>query len=149
MTLEDFVAADRVFARAAIANKRALLQTAAEKAAACLDLSRVEVQAALERREELGSTGLGEGVAIPHARVKGVTRPTGLLWTLKSPIDFDAVDGARVDLVFALIMPATSQADHLNLLALVARRFRDRNLVSQMRAAPDAQTLFRTFLSAP
>ena len=146
MKLDDVLSQDNVFARAMIPDKRTLIRTAAERAAACLDIPPEGILAALERREDLGSTGLGDGVAIPHARLKEIARPVGFLWTLRSRIAFESVDGRPIDLAFALLLPATFHAEHLNLLALVARRFRDAPLVAAMRMAPDARILFRTFV---
>lgn len=146
MKLAEVLDERHVFARVAIPSKQALLQIAAEKAASSLEMPAPDIVAALERREHLGSTGLGEGVAVPHARLKEVSRPLGLLWTLQTPIAFDSVDAQPVDLVFALLLPATFHAEHLNLLALVARRFRDKPLVAAIRAAPDSRGLQRVFL---
>ena len=146
MKLAEVLDERHVFARVAIRDKAALLQTAADRAATVLDVPAADIVEALQRREHLGSTGLGEGVAVPHARLKEVSRPVGFLWTLQRPIEFEAVDAQPVDLIFALLLPATFHAEHLNLLALVARRFRDKPLVTAIRAAPDARGLWRTFL---
>lgn len=146
MKLAEVLDERHVFARVAIPSKAALLQMAADRATAVLDMPATVIVEALQRREQLGSTGLGEGVAVPHARLKEVSRPLGFLWTLQRPIAFESVDAQPVDLVFALLLPATFHAEHLNLLALVARRFRDKPLVAAIRAAPDARGLLRTFL---
>lgn len=146
MKLAEVLDERHVFARVAIPDKAALLRIAADRAAAALDMTAAEVVEALQRREHLGSTGLGEGVAVPHARLREVARPVGFLWTLQRPIEFEAVDAQPVDLIFALLLPATFHAEHLNLLALVARRFRDKPLVAAIRAASDARSLWRTFL---
>ncbi len=146
MKLAEVLDERHVFAHVAIPSKAALLQMAADRAAAALDMPAAALVEALHRREQLGSTGLGEGVAVPHARLKEVSRPLGFLWTLQRPIEFDAVDARPVDLVFALLLPATFHAEHLNLLALVARRFRDKPLVAAIRAAPDSRALLRAFL---
>jgi PTS system nitrogen regulatory IIA component len=102
------------------------------------------ILAALSSRETLGSTGLGKGFALPHARIEGLTRFVGLFARLARPIDYDAIDGAPVDLVFLLLMPASADnnsADNNSVAALaaVSRKFRDGASVARLRKA-DAAT---------
>jgi hypothetical protein len=89
------------------------------------------------------ATGIGHGVAIPHARLRAVKKPFALLARLKSPIEFDAVDGRPVDLVFLLLLPASSRLDQLNALAAVARKLRDADVLRRMRSATTAVELYR------
>jgi len=96
------------------------------------------------KREELGSTGIGGGVAIPHARLREIKKPFGLLARLKNPIDFAAIDGGPVDIVFLMLLPAASQLDQLNTLAAAARKLRDGDLLSKLRKATTATELYRT-----
>ena len=91
-------------------DKAGVLQELARRAGAALKIPAETISAALLKREQLGSTGMGDGIAIPHARVPGVKSPFGMLARLKQPVDFHAVDGQPVDLVFLLLAPASSQA---------------------------------------
>jgi len=92
---------------------------------------------ALCRRERLGSTALGHGVAIPHGRTPGITRPVGAFVRLAEPLAFDAPDGQPVDLVFALVVPEMATDQHLVLLADIAQRFGDTALIAALRRAQD------------
>ena len=94
-------------------------------------------------REELGSTGMGRGVAIPHARLSVVTKPLGILARLKEPIDFEAIDGNPVDLVFVLLLPEDTRGEQLNALASVSRRLRAPETLRKLRQAKDAAALYR------
>ncbi len=93
-------------------------------------------------REKLGSTGLGNGIAIPHCRVESCTEPTGCLITLSEPIDFEAPDNQPVDIVFALLVPEGEHQQHLDTLAGIARLFSQNDFCAQLRTATDAKSLF-------
>ena len=93
-------------------------------------------------REKLGSTGIGEGIAIPHTRVAGVVHPFGMLARLSKAIDFEAVDDIPVDIVFLLLMPGESRKDHLNALACVARQLRSHEVLKKIRSATSADELY-------
>ncbi len=108
-----------------------------------LSLPYKEVLAQLIAREKLGSTGLGQGIAIPHCRIGNCTHPLGTLLTLAEPIDFDAPDGVPVDLVFALLVPEDSHQEHLDTLAGIARMFSQADFCNRLRQAPDPQALFK------
>jgi PTS system nitrogen regulatory IIA component len=124
------------------ANKRLLLQEFAAKAAAGLGLPVEGIASHLLKREELGSTGIGRGVAIPHARLPDLQRPFGLLAKLKQPLEFDAIDGRPVDIVFALLLPAAVENEALAALALVARTLRSPENLARLRVAKDTAELF-------
>lgn len=98
-------------------------------------------------RERLGSTGFGNGIAIPHCRFGGCSEPVGALLRLHSPIDFDAIDSEPVDLVFVLLVPETATEDHLGLLRQIAFIFDQPQLRVQLRQAQDNQALYQTFLA--
>jgi PTS system nitrogen regulatory IIA component len=100
------------------------------------------VASEIEKRDELGSTGIGRGVSMPHARLRDVKKPFGLLARLRHPIDFDAIDGQPVDIVFLLLLPAASQLDQLNALAAVARKLRDPDVLRKLRAVASQAELF-------
>jgi PTS system nitrogen regulatory IIA component len=93
-------------------------------------------------REKLGSTGLGEGIAIPHCRIENCSQPTGILLTLAEPIDFDSPDNQPVDLVFALLVPAEAHQQHLDTLAGLARLFSQPDFCDSLRNAQDRAELF-------
>ena len=96
----------------------------------------------LFKREEFGSTGIGGGVAIPHARLPDLKRPYGLLAKLRPPIEFDAIDGQAVDIVFLLLLPANTENGQLGALALVARTLRPLEVLGRLRRAEDASELY-------
>ncbi len=97
---------------------------------------------ALHDRENLGPTGVGKGVALPHARIEGLERVVGALVLLENPIDFDAVDRQPVDLAFALFAPREAGVEHLKALALVSRTLRDTAICAKLRANHDPATLY-------
>jgi PTS system nitrogen regulatory IIA component len=94
------------------------------------------------KREELGSTGTGGGVALPHARIQGLNRSFGILARLNKPIDFEAIDGRPVDLVFLLLLPSNPVGEQLKALASVARKFRDAACLRDLRAASGSAGLY-------
>jgi PTS system nitrogen regulatory IIA component len=143
MNIRDFLSAADVGIDVRAVDKAGLLKELAGRAAAALNLPVDVVVGEIAKRDELGSTGIGRGVAIPHARLREVKKPLALLARLKSAIEFDAVDGQPVDLVFLLILPAASQLDQLNALAAVARRLRDRDVLAKMRSATSTTELYR------
>ena len=116
-------------------DKRRLLDDLARRCSEVAGVEPATVAGALHARELLGSTGLGAGIAIPHARIPPLARPTGLFARLRQPMDFDAIDGERVDLVFLLLMPSQAQGDHLDARACVARRLRDGRVRLALRKA--------------
>src|SRR5450631_330818 len=142
MKIPDLLSPTDVMFDPRASNKRRLLQELAAKAAASLGLDVEQVAPYLLRREELGSTGIGRGVAIPHARLPDLQRPYGLLAKLKQGIEFDAIDGQAVDLVFVLLLPAAAEQEALAALALVARTLRSPETLARLRAAKDAARLY-------
>ncbi len=108
-------------------------------------IARSVVYDALFAREKLGSTGLGQGVAIPHGRIKGLKKPLGAFIRLETPVQFDAPDGAPVNLIFVLLVPEAANEQHLQLLSGLAQLFSDRTLREQLASAPDAVTLHNLF----
>jgi PTS system nitrogen regulatory IIA component len=119
------------------ANKQQVLQTLASLASAATGVGQNRILEALVQRERLGTTGLGGGIAIPHARIPELGELTGFFARLTKPVDFDALDGAPVDLVFLLLAPETANADHLKALARVARVLRDPRLCEALRNVDD------------
>lgn len=123
-------------------DKKDLLKKIAERSAQALKLEPQPVFEALLQRERLGTTGLGNGIALPHARIAGLETVSGFFLRLAEPVDFQAVDGAPVDLVFALFAPADAGADHLNALVQVSRVLRDEKMVAHLRASEDPKVLY-------
>jgi PTS system nitrogen regulatory IIA component len=143
MEIKDFLAPSQVMIDVRAADKVGLLQALARRAAIALDLAADVVASALLNREELGSTGTGGGVAIPHARLAGVDKPFGMLVRLAKAIDFDAIDGQPIDIVFLLLLPEKAQGEQLNALACAARVLRDPEAVRNIRRAADVAAVFR------
>ncbi|MET3691312.1 PTS system nitrogen regulatory IIA component [Methylobacterium goesingense] len=123
--------------------KKAMLQEISAHAVRQLPaLDEREVFETLLQRERLGSTGIGDGVAIPHGKLPGLDRLFGLVTRLEKPVDFDALDGQPVDIAFLLLAPEGAGADHLKALAQVARLLREPGILERIRAARDASALY-------
>ena len=125
-----------------ITSKKRLFQEIGEILSVCRGTGAGTVFDALQERETLGPTGVGHGIALPHARIEGLEEVCGVFVRLDKPLDFDAVDRQPVDLVFALFAPEEAGVDHLKALALVSRTMRDQGLCSKLRANDDAATLY-------
>jgi PTS system nitrogen regulatory IIA component len=142
MNIKDFLSPGSVITDLRASDKTTLLLELARRAGAVLKVPSDTIAAEILKRERLGSTGVGDGIAIPHARVPGLQSPFGMLARLKPPMDFEAVDGQPVDLVFLLLAPASSPAGQLNVLACVARRLRDAGTLEGLRGAKDSEALY-------
>src|SRR5450755_750529 len=142
MKISDLLSPTDVMFDVRAPNKRLLLQELAAKAAASLNLRVDQIAPYLLKREELGCTGVGGGVAIPHARLPDLQRPYGLLAKLKQPLEFDAIDGRAVDIVFIILLPAVAENEQLGALALVARTLRASETLGRLRRARDASELY-------
>lgn len=144
MKVSDFLSAADVTIDAAFADKQKLLEEVARRAGPAVDLDPVLILAELEKREELGSTGMGGGVAVPHARFHQLHRPFGMLVRLKKPIEFDAVDGKPVDTIALLLLPDARQGQQLGALACIARKLRDPVVMTALRKARDGAEIYRS-----
>jgi PTS system nitrogen regulatory IIA component len=142
MDIKEFLAPSDVFIGIRGSNKTQLLEDLCRRAASVLKVDADKITADILKREELGSTGTGGGVAIPHARMADMKRPFGLLARLKSAIEFDAIDHQPVDLVFLLLLPTAPAGEQLNALALVARTLRDADTTRNARRAADPTGLY-------
>jgi len=142
MRLENLLAPEGVISPLKASTKKQVLQEFAERAAELSGASAREIFDALLHRERLGSTGIGDGVAIPHGRLAGVDSIVGVFARLDRPIDFDSLDGAPVDLVFMILTPETSGADHLKALACAARLLRDPSCAATLRSTRDAAAIY-------
>ena len=121
MQLSDFLDFDAIKPALPAGNKRALLQQLAQIASQRLGLDGGEILSSISERERLGSTGFGQGVAIPHGKIDGLSRIYGLFVRLSEPVDYKAIDGGEVDLVFLLLSPPDAGAEHLKALASISR----------------------------
>ena len=148
MQLADLVANGAVLASLRGANKKNVLHGMCERAAALSGLDARELLDAVLQRERLGSTGVGNGIAIPHGKLARCGRIFGVFARLEKAIEFEAVDGELVDLVFLLITSATAGADHLKALARVARFLRDPKITTKLRASRDADVLHAVLMQA-
>jgi PTS system nitrogen regulatory IIA component len=138
----DLLTSDAIIPALKASTKKQALHDLSEKAAEICGLPAREIFDALLQRERLGSTGIGNGIAIPHGKLARVKSIFGIFARLERPIDFDALDGAPVDLVFLLITPEASGADHLKALACAARVLRDPGVVATIRATRDPSALY-------
>ncbi|WP_299363009.1 PTS sugar transporter subunit IIA [uncultured Paracoccus sp.] len=131
-----------------VASKKRLFQDLSDLAHSVYGVNEAATLDALQERESLGPTGVGNGVALPHARLHGLDRVVALFMRLEKPMDFDAVDKLPVDLVFALLAPQSSGVDHLKALALVSRTLRDADLRAKLRANDDPVALHAVLAAA-
>lgn len=129
-------------------SKKRLLTELGELAEGAYGLNAQRVVEALIAREALGPTGVGHGVALPHARLEGVQEVTGLFVLLEKPVDFGSVDRQPVDIAFALFAPENAGVEHLKALALVSRTLRDSGICSKLRANPSSNTLYTILTEA-
>ena len=142
MKISDILDARAVLPQLSATNKKQTLQSIAQHFAMLVAIDQRIIFETLLTREKLGSTGLGQGFAIPHGRISGLKQVTGLFAKLAQPIDYDAVDGKSVDLVFALLSPDHAGADHLTALAKISRVMRSPAAVSKLRATNTAEGLY-------
>jgi nitrogen PTS system EIIA component len=143
MKIADLIGPDRVIVGLRVADKTQLLQELAGRAATALPIDRRTIFEALLARENLGSTGLGKGFALPHARLEDLPTTFALFARLVRPIDFDSIDERPVDLAILLLTRANGANDHLTTLATLSRPLRDEAFVRRIRQAPDAASLHR------
>ena len=141
MKFSDLLSSKAVKVLSSASSKKRLMHDIADVAEAAYGIPAQRAVEALMERESLGPTGVGHGVALPHARLDSVDRVVGIFILLEKPIDFDAVDRQPVDVIFALFAPESSGAEHLKALALVSRTLRDTAFCAKLRANHDAATL--------
>ena len=141
MELSSIIEPKAVRLVSGVSNKKRLFHVVGELAAEAYEISNREAAEALASREALGSTGVGKGIALPHARLSGLQDVIGVFVRLDRSIEFSAVDRLPVDLVFALFAPIESGVDHLKALALVSRTLRDASICSKLRSNEDPATL--------
>lgn len=147
MDIGELLVRDGIVLRSGASSKRQALHAVACAGAEALGMSEELIHDALLEREALGSTGLGSGVAVPHARVPGLDGVKGVFVRLDTPVAYDAVDDRPVDLMFALFAPPASGAEHLRALAAVSRAMRSAELREQLRQARTADAIHALFVS--
>lgn len=142
MPLEDLLSPEAILPALKVNGKKQALQELSEKAAEISGLDAREIYDAWMQREKLNSTGLGEGIAIPHGKLLKAGRIFGVFARLDRAVDFDALDGQPVDLIFALVAPESAGADHLKALAVIARLLRNPATLAKIRATRDGPALY-------
>jgi PTS system nitrogen regulatory IIA component len=142
MPLTDVVAPDAVIPALKVNGKKQALQELAARAAQISGQNERTIFETLLQREKLGSTGVGSGIAIPHGKLPKLNKLFGLFARLERPVDFEALDGQPVDLVFLLLAPEGAGADHLKALARVARLLRDPDVARKLRESRDAEAIY-------
>lgn len=149
MRLTDLIGPEAIVASLRANSKKQVLLELSERAARIAGLRPREIFDALVQRERLGSTGTGNGIALPHSKLAKCKTLFGVFARLEKPIDFAAMDGALVDLVFLLIAPESAGADHLKALARIARVLRDPAIASKLRATRDPAALYAVLTQEP
>lgn len=149
MELNSILRVDAVKSLSGVTSKKRLFQEIGDIAASAYKMKAVDVCSALQERESLGPTGVGKGIALPHARLDGLENVHGLFIRVEKPMDFEAVDRQPVDLIFALLAPQDAGVEHLKALAMVSRTMRDNSLCTKLRANSEAATLHTLLTEAP
>tara|TARA_R110002020_G_scaffold442652_3_gene653815 strand:+ start:2096 stop:2560 length:465 start_codon:yes stop_codon:yes gene_type:complete len=149
MALADLIAQNSILPALKANSKKQLLQELAAKAAEVTGLSEREVFDVILQRERLGSTGVGNGIAIPHGKLATLDHIVGVFARLDHPVDFEALDDQPVDLVFLLLAPEGAGADHLKALSRIARVMRDSEMVAKLRATDNAASLHAFLTGEP
>jgi len=149
MDLSSILRVEAVKTLSAVTSKKRLLHEISDVAGAAYDLKSSDVCSALQERESLGPTGVGQGIALPHARLSELERVHGIFVRVEKPLDFESVDRQPVDLVFALLAPLDAGVEHLKALAVVSRTMRDHALCTKLRANSDPTTLHTLLTETP
>ena len=143
MRIPEILSTDRILCRAEITSKKSALETLSKLMASSEpSLTYTEIFDCLNARERLGSTGIGNGIAIPHGRFQHIKQPVAAFLQLKSGIDFDAVDQKPVDLLFSLLVPADSTDEHLKILSCLAEMFSDAALINRLRLRSSPEKIY-------
>ncbi|MBX9456786.1 MAG: PTS IIA-like nitrogen regulatory protein PtsN [Rhizobium sp.] len=135
MALADILQPEGIIPALRVHTKKQLLVELASNASKITGIPEREIFDVVLQRERLGSTGVGAGIAIPHGKLKALTKITGVFARLETPVDFEALDDQPVDLVFMLLAPEGAGADHLKALSRIARALRDQDLVARLRSS--------------
>jgi PTS system nitrogen regulatory IIA component len=141
MLISEIITQKLVLSLNNISSKKRLFQEIATHMAMNSSVNPETIVTALQDREQLGPTGMGNGIAIPHARIDNISSIKGMFIRLEKPINFDSIDKQKVDLIFAILAPINSGVDHLKALAKVSRLLRDQNICSKLRSTADITAL--------
>jgi len=148
MNLASILSIDAVLPKLSARDKKQALKLLAAHASAQSGLSEREIYSVLKEREQMGCTGMGNGVCIPHGRFDRLEKLQAMLVTLDEPVDFDAADGKPVDMLFLLLTPTSSNTEHVKALAVISRILRDKGLCEQVRGLSDARAVHELLVSA-
>lgn len=149
MQLESIISPELIFCNVEGGSKKRLLETSSELIASKVDINPDEVYEALIAREQLGSTGLGNGIAIPHCRVPKCEKTIGCLVKLANPIDFDAIDQKPIDLLFFLLVPENTIKGHLEVLRTLAELFKNQSYCDNLRKSQSDAELYAAAMRVP
>jgi PTS system nitrogen regulatory IIA component len=142
MPLLSFISPNAVISKLRVTTKKQALQELAARASRLTRLSERAIFETLLERERLGTTGIGQGIAIPHAKLAGLEQLTAVFARLAEPVDFESIDDQPVDLVFLLLAPEGAGADHLKALAQISRLMRNAEMVERLRGCEDPAALY-------
>jgi len=142
MEIDELLTPDSVIPRLRATSKKQALQELSKRAAEVSGLYERQIFDVLLERERLGTTGVGNGIAIPHGKLPGLSRLYGLFARLEHPVDFDSIDEQPVDLIFLLLAPEAAGVDHLKALVCVSRLLRDRTICEKLRGADNPDALY-------
>jgi PTS system nitrogen regulatory IIA component len=148
MDIKDLLLPAHALINVRATDKTSLIRDLSARAAAALDLPAERISEELLKREALGSTGTGGGIAIPHARIPELKKQFGMLVRVQNPLDFNAIDGNPVDTVFLVLLPDSSETDPLNTLASITRKLRNPETVQRLRRAADGSELYRAMVGS-
>jgi PTS system nitrogen regulatory IIA component len=148
MEIADLLKPEHVIARLRATSKKQALQELARRGAEITGQSERAILATLMKREKLGTTGVGNGIAIPHGKLPDLPKMYGIFARLEHPIDFEAIDDRPVDLIFLLLAPDSAGADHLKALARVSRLLRDKRACEKLRGTDDAEALYALLIDS-
>ncbi|MBW7836821.1 MAG: PTS IIA-like nitrogen regulatory protein PtsN [Sphingomonadales bacterium] len=149
MEIADLVSLNAVIPKLKASSKKQALQELSSHAAKFVGHPAHQIFDVLRGREQLGTTGIGQGVAIPHGKIAGLDRIYGFFARLAAPIDFESLDGQPVDLIFMLLAPETAGADHLKALARVSRLLRDQRVCDKIRGSNNADAIYALLTESP
>lgn len=146
MNLAHIIRPEHTFVGVSVPTKWRALQNLAERAGKVFGIEEKTILQALESRESLGSTGIGNGIAVPHAAIAGMTSPRGLLVRFAQPLDFEAIDDAPTDIAFMLLFGESNRGEYLNVLAAIARRLQSEGVLASMRQARNVDEFYASFI---
>ena len=142
MEIRDLLSPERIVANLKVTSKKQALQELSRRIAQLIGQDERKIFELLLERERLGTTGVGDGIAIPHGKLKSLDRLYGLFARLERPVNFEAIDERPVDLIFLLLAPETDGADHLKALARISRLMRDKKVCDKLRGSDTPEALY-------